>query len=67
LREGETLLSFIEETLRTNIERRLSQKEFIARSLTSRDRAIETGDYVDVWAVLDRLQLMLNDAKTKLT
>jgi predicted transcriptional regulator len=63
LREGETLSSFIEESLRTNIERRLSQKEFIARGLALRDRAIETGEYVDAGAVLDRLQLMLNEAK----
>ena len=65
LREGETLSSFIEESLRTNIERRLSQKEFIARGLASRDRAIGTGEYVDAGAVLDRLQLMLNEAKAK--
>jgi hypothetical protein len=65
LREGETLLSFIEESLRTNIERHLSQKEFIARGLASRDRAIETGEYVNAGAVLNNLQLMLNEAKAK--
>jgi len=65
LREGETLSSFIEESLRTNIERRLSQQEFIARGLASRDRARQTGEYVDAETVLDRLQLMLNEAKSK--
>jgi len=65
LREGETLSSFIEESLRANIERRLSQQEFIARGLASRDRARQTGDYVDAEAVLVRLELMLNEAKAK--
>jgi predicted transcriptional regulator len=65
LREGETLSSFIEESLRTNIERRLCQQEFIARGLAFRDRARQTGEYVDAETVLDRLQLMLNEAKSK--
>ncbi|TNJ38857.1 prevent-host-death protein [Chlorobaculum thiosulfatiphilum] len=63
LRADETLSSFMEDSIRANIERRLSQKEFIARGLTSRDRAIETGEYVDAGAVLDRLELMLNEVK----
>lgn len=63
LREGETLSAFIEASLRANIERRLSQKEFIARGLASRDHARQTGEYVDAWAVLDRLELMLNEVK----
>lgn len=65
LREGETLSAFIEASLRANIERRLSQQEFIARGLASRDRAIETGEYVDAGAVLGRLELMLNEGKAK--
>lgn len=63
LRADETLSSFMEDSIRANIERRLSQQEFIARGLASRDRAIETGEYVDAGAVLDRLELMLNEAK----
>jgi predicted transcriptional regulator len=66
LREGETLSSFIEESIRANIERRLSQQEFVARGLASRDRARQTGEYVAAETVLDRLQLMLNEAKAKL-
>lgn len=65
LHEGETLSSFIEESLRANIEKRISREAFIARGLASRDRALETGVYVDADAVIDRLQLMLNDAKAK--
>lgn len=53
----------MEDSIRANIERRLSQKEFIARGLTSRDRARQTGEYVDAETVLDRLELMLNEAK----
>jgi predicted transcriptional regulator len=63
LRADETLSSFMEDSIRANIERRLSQKEFIARGLTSRDRARQTGEYVDAETVLDRLELMLNEAK----
>ncbi|MBN1927943.1 MAG: prevent-host-death protein [Chlorobiaceae bacterium] len=63
LRKDETLSSFMEDSIRASIERRLSQKEFIARGLAARDRAIETGQYVEAGAVLDRLQLMLNEAK----
>lgn len=65
LLEGETLSSFMEASLRVNIERRISQKEFIARGVASRDRALETGEYVDAQKVIDRLQLMLNEAKAK--
>jgi len=39
LQKGETLPAFIESSLRANIERRLNEKEFIARGLASRDRA----------------------------
>jgi hypothetical protein len=65
LLEGETLSSFMEASLRYSIEKRLSQKEFVARGLASRERARQTGEYVDAHSVLDRLQLMLNETKAK--
>ncbi|HWR01461.1 MAG TPA: YlcI/YnfO family protein [Chlorobaculum sp.] len=65
LQEGETLSSFIVSSLRTNIERRLSQKEFIARGLASRDRARITGQYEDAQVVIDELQKMLLEEKKK--
>jgi len=46
LQEGETLSSFVEESLRRNIERRQFQQEFITRGLASRDRAGRTCRYV---------------------
>jgi predicted transcriptional regulator len=65
LQQGETLSSFIESSIRANIERRLSQKEFIARGLASRDRVRRTGEYEDAHVVMDQLQKMLLEAKKK--
>ena len=63
LREGESLSSFVEESIRDNITRRQLQSEFIARGLASRDQARETGRYVGAEAVLGRLDKMLASAK----
>ncbi len=65
LQQGETLSSFIEASLRANIERRLSQKEFIARGLASQERARRTGEYEDAQVVVDQLQKMLLEEKKK--
>ena len=65
LLQGESLSSFIESSIRANIDRRLSQKEFIARGLASRDRARITGVYEDADLVVDQLQKMLIEAKKK--
>jgi len=46
LKEGETLSSFVEESLRKHIEQRKFKQEFIGRGLASRDRARATGRYV---------------------
>ena len=63
LREGESLSSFVEASIRDNITRRQLQSEFIARGLTSRDHARETGGYVSADAVCGRLEEMLASAK----
>lgn len=65
LEGGETLSSFVEHSLRVQIERRQSQREFIARGLASRDEARRTGDYVDSGEVLAELDAMLADAQAK--
>lgn len=65
LREGETLSSFIEASLKTSIGQRLSQDQFIARGLASRDRAREHGIYHDATSVIEELQAMLDKAKRK--
>jgi len=63
LQEGETLSSFVEESIRENIARRQLRSEFVARGLTSREHARETGTYIGADAVLGRLEKMLATAK----
>lgn len=65
LNKGETLSGFIEESLRSNIERRLNQNEFIARGLASRDRAKNTGHYFSAETVLEEIGSRLSNAKKK--
>lgn len=62
LGEGETLSSFVEESLREGIRRRRLQGEFIARGLRARDNAQKTGHYVGSDAVIDRLETLLSKA-----
>lgn len=45
LAEGESLSSFMEKTLRDEVNRRRAQSEFIARGLAARDDAKRTGVY----------------------
>lgn len=59
LQEGETLSSFVEQSIRESIGRRQVQQEFIARGLRSRDDARQTGKYVSADAVVGRLEKML--------
>ena len=63
LEEGESISSFVEQSIRDNIERRQSQREFIARGLAAREDAKRTGTYVSSDAVLGRLEGMLAAAK----
>jgi len=65
LREGETLSSFMEESLRAGILYRKARKEFIARGLASKDEARQTGEYYSVEAVHGELRSMLAHAEEK--
>lgn len=65
LREGETLSSFMLEAVRLNIERRETQREFIARGLQARDHGRLTNDYVPAEAMLSRLDGVLARARNK--
>lgn len=65
LQKGETLSSFIEQSLRANIEHRHWQSEFIARGLSSRDEARETGEYFAAKEILQELDGMLSRAESK--
>ena len=63
LKEGESLSSFVEQAIAEGIERRLAQREFIARGLRARDDARSGDGYVESAAVLGRLEGMLERAK----
>lgn len=65
LEDGESLSSFVEHSLRLQIERRQSQREFIARGLASRDEAKRTGEYYAAADVLRELDELLDDAEAK--
>lgn len=64
LKDGESLSSFVEESLRKQIERRKFQKEFIARGLAARDKARSSGRYVSKSGLMESLQ-SIRDESTK--
>jgi hypothetical protein len=63
LRADETLSSFVEESVRRNIEFRQAQQAFIRRGLASADAARESGRYVAAGDVLDKLAQRLEQAR----
>lgn len=65
LHAGESLSSFVESSLRAQVERRRNQEAFIARGLASRERALHEGVYVSSSAVLKKLESRLAKAKKK--
>ncbi|MCH6483926.1 prevent-host-death protein [Pseudoxanthomonas sp. LH2527] len=65
LNKGESLSSFMEQSLRDEVNRRRNRAEFIARGLASRDEAKRTGEYFDADVVHAELRGMLVDAKAK--
>jgi hypothetical protein len=64
LRDGETLTSLIETSVRETIQRRRVQEEFIARGLRSREDAERTGVSHAAASVHSELQRRL-DARRK--
>lgn len=65
LQEGETLSSFVEQSLRISIDRRRAQQAFIARGLASHDEVQRTGEYFTADEVLRELDEMLAKAQAK--
>jgi predicted transcriptional regulator len=63
LADGESLSGFVEQSIRAQIERRLADREFIARGLASRDAARRTGKYHPAGDVLKGLKKKLASAK----
>ncbi len=58
LLEGETLSSFVEQSLRAHVERRQSQQAFIERGLAARDDAQHTGRYFSAKDILNDMDEM---------
>lgn len=65
LADGESLSSFVEDSIRAGIDRRRLQQEFIARGLASRAEARRTGEYFTADEVHAGLDEMLTAARTK--
>lgn len=63
LHEGESLSSFMEQSLRDEVTRRQLQREFLARGLASRDKARRTGEYFEADTVHAELRGMLAKAR----
>lgn len=63
LREGESLSSFVEDSLRRQIEYRKLQSEFVARGLAARESAKSSGQYASKEEVMDSLR-GIRDAST---
>jgi predicted transcriptional regulator len=65
LREGESLSSLMEQSLRDEVNRRRTQAEFIARGLAAREEAKRTGVYYTVDEVMGSLRDILAGAKAR--
>ena len=65
LANGETLSSFLEESLRANIERRLHSQAFIARGIAARDEAKATQEYYSAESVMSELGSIYKQAHAK--
>lgn len=63
LHEGESLSSFMEQSLRDEVNRRRMQAEFIARGLAARDEAKRTGVYYSKEESLAALDAILTRHK----
>src|SRR5210317_2060528 len=60
LKEGESLSSFVEDSLRRQIQHRKLQSEFIARGLAARESAKSSGEYASKEEVMDSLRGILD-------
>jgi predicted transcriptional regulator len=63
LRDGESLSSFVEHSIRAQIDRRQTRLEFIARGLASRTAAQSTGEYFSADEVISELDERLSRAE----
>ncbi len=63
LEPGETLSSFVEESVRRNVEFRQAQKAFIERGLASAERVRKTGKYITAAALLAKIDKRIKKAR----
>lgn len=63
LTEGETLAALVEAAVRTEVQRRHAQSEFVARGLAAIARSETAGDWVPADHVLDQLERKLAAAR----
>lgn len=63
LLEGESLSSFVEQSVRALIEQRMAQRAFVERGLAARAEAKDSGAYVSADTVLQQLASQLDRAK----
>ena len=63
LHEGETLSSFVIDSIKDSIKNRQLKKEFIDRGLRARDESRSSGEYYDANGVLNELKDMLNNVR----
>jgi predicted transcriptional regulator len=65
LKDGESLSSFVEQSVRAQIRRRQLQQEFLERGLASLAEAEHTGTYFEADEVLAELDQMLAATEAK--
>ena len=65
LQEGESLSSFVEESVRSQIEFRQLQKQFLDRGLAARGEARGSGVYATERDVMDSLSGILKKAEQR--
>ena len=65
LRDDESLSGFLEDAIRSSIERRRHQRAFLERGLAARTEAQNTGEYYSANAVQQELNALLAVAESR--
>lgn len=65
LQDGETLSSFVEQSVRAMVQQRQQQEAFIARGLAARASSRTSGSYVPADEVIEALEARLHKARGK--
>lgn len=63
LRKGETISAFVEEAVRTSIDRRRAAAEFLARGIAAGRASDEANDWIPASAVFAKLERRLARAR----